>query len=55
MATRLQRFGEKILLILGACTMIGQIFGGLIIFLVVNIYNLLKDKDPCSFDENICK
>jgi riboflavin transporter 2 len=53
-ATRLQRFGETTLLILGACTMIGQIFGGLIVYLVVNIFNLLMDKDPCVTAESIC-
>lgn len=46
-ATRLERFGQTILLILGALTMFGQIFGGLIIFVVVNIYDLLKARDEC--------
>lgn len=49
-AARLERFGEKILLILGTLTMVGQIFGGLIIFLIINVFSLLKDKDYCAVD-----
>ena len=49
-AARLERFGERILLILGTLTMTGQIFGGLIIFVIVNIYGLLKDKPICAVD-----
>lgn len=51
-ATRLERFGQKCLLILGALTMFGQIFGGLIIFVVVNIYSLLEARPDCT--ENFC-
>ena len=53
-ATRLQRFGHKTLLILGFLTMVGQIFGGLIVFVIVNIYGLLKDKPSCVFDYSYC-
>ncbi|CAF0857696.1 unnamed protein product, partial [Brachionus calyciflorus] len=49
-ATRLERFGERVLLILGTLTMTGQIFGGLIIFVIVNIYEMLKDKPICAVD-----
>ena len=52
-ATRLQRFGQTVLLILGALTMFGQIFGGLIIFVLINIYDMLEARPPCSFDD-IC-
>lgn len=46
-ATRLERFGQTVLLILGALTMFGQIFGGLIIFVVVNVFDLLKARPDC--------
>jgi len=51
-ATRLQRFGQTVLLILGALTMFGQIFGGLIIFVMVTVYDLLKERPECA--ENFC-
>ena len=53
-ATRLERFGQKVLLILGALTMIGQIFGGLIIYVCVNIYNMLKSRSDCVSDNRSC-
>jgi len=53
-AARLERFGQKVLLILGVLTMFGQIFGGLIIFVIVNIYGLLKDRPACDFDISYC-
>lgn len=54
-ATRLQRFGQRSLLILGFLTMIGQIFGGLLVFVVVNIYQLLISKPDCVTDFSYCK
>jgi hypothetical protein len=53
-ASRLERFGQKTLLILGSLTMIGQIFGGLIIFVVVNTYELFVSKPDCVFDYSYC-
>ncbi len=54
-AARLERFGQTILLILGSLTMIGQIFGGLIIFIIVNVYSLLIEKPECVSDFSYCK
>lgn len=54
-AARLQRFGQKTLLILGFLTMIGQIFGGLIIFVLINIYEVLISKPECAIDFSYCK
>lgn len=54
-ATRLERFGQKTLLKLGALTMIGQIFGGLIIFLIVNVFNLLVSLPSCKNSLDYCK
>lgn len=55
LATRLERFGQKTLLKLGALTMIGQIFGGLIIFLIVNVFNLLVSLPSCKNSLDYCK
>ena len=54
-AARLERYGQKTLLMLGFLTMIGQIFGGLIVFVIVNIYELLISKPDCVFDYSYCK
>jgi hypothetical protein len=53
-AARLERFGQKTLLILGSLTMIGQIFGGLLIFVVVNLLELLVSKPDCVSDYSYC-
>jgi hypothetical protein len=52
-AARLERFGQTTLLVLGFFTMMGQIFGGLIIFVIVNIYDLLKSRPSCEFDYHL--
>jgi hypothetical protein len=52
-AARLERFGQKTLLILGTFTMLGQIFGGLIIFVTVNTYDLFKSRPDCEFDYHL--
>lgn len=49
-AARLERFGEKTLLIYGSMTMISQIFGGLLIFFMVNVFNLFHSKPSCEHD-----
>lgn len=54
-ATRLERFGQKTLLMLGFLTMVGQIFGGLLIFVIVTIYELLIEKPECATDFSYCK
>ena len=54
-ATRLERFGQSILIILGVMTMLGQIFGGILIFVSINIYDVFKSKPNCVFDYSFCK
>jgi hypothetical protein len=53
-ATRLERFGGFTLLILGALTQGGQILGGVLMFLLINIYELFEDKPSCVFDYSYC-
>ena len=53
-AARLERFGKKMLLFFGALTMGGQFFGGIAIYIVVDIYKMLKEKPQCVFDTSYC-
>jgi hypothetical protein len=53
-ATRLERFGQRTLLILGFFTMFGQIFGGVLVYLLDNVYGLLKNKPQCTNIADIC-
>jgi len=34
--------------------MIGQIFGGLIVFVLINIYELLESAPECATDYSFC-
>jgi hypothetical protein len=54
-AEELERYGNKILLILGFFTLLGQIVGGTAIFLIVDVYRLLKDKPECVSDFSYCE
>ena len=53
-AARLERFGQTTLIILGVLTMIGQIFGGLIVYFLVNVYSVFKSKPECVTDNSYC-
>ena len=53
-ATRLEKYGQKTLLLLGALTQVGQIFGGIIAFLCINVYELLRSKPSCIDDFSYC-
>lgn len=53
-AAKLEVCGEKVLLILGGCTMFGQVFGGLISYLCIETYRLLKDAPECENIESYC-
>jgi riboflavin transporter 2 len=53
-ATRLQECGQNILYIFGTLTIIGQFFGGILAFLIVDVYRLLKDLAPCQRIEDVC-
>jgi Ni/Fe-hydrogenase subunit HybB-like protein len=53
-AARLERFGKRILLIFGAFTMFGQFFGGILVYILIDIYKMLKEKPECVFDNSYC-
>ena len=53
-AARLEECGQKVLLILGGCTVAGQILGGLISFLCIDTYRLLEDLPPCVTALEFC-
>lgn len=47
-ATKLEAYGKNYLLIYGICSQTGQMIGGIIIFVLVDILSLFKDKPKCS-------
>ena len=53
-AARLERFGQTTLVIFGVLTMVGQIFGGLLVYVTVNIYDLFKSKPDCVTSNSHC-
>ena len=50
-ATKLEKYGQKILFIYGCFTLLGQILGGITIYICVDTYRLLKEKDACSSND----
>ncbi|CAF0955328.1 unnamed protein product [Brachionus calyciflorus] len=49
-STRLERFGEKILMKSGSLTLLGEVVGGILIFVLVEKFRIFKDKPECVFD-----
>lgn len=49
-ATKLEAYGENALFIFGLTTIFGQVLGGTLSFLSVDVYHLFKDKPKCSPD-----
>ncbi|CAF0871496.1 unnamed protein product [Brachionus calyciflorus] len=47
-ATKLEKYGRNSLLIFGISSQFGQVLGGLIIFVLVDVMRLFKDKPKCS-------
>ena len=55
LASKLEKFkDEKLLLILGSVSLLGQITGGAFIYLLVDVYRLFKHKPDCIFDFSYC-
>jgi hypothetical protein len=52
-AARIERHGQRSLIIIGALTQVGQLFGGCLIFALVNYYSIFKSKPVCVFDHHI--
>lgn len=53
-AAKLEACGQKVLLLLGGCTMFGQMIGGIITFLCIDTYRLLKDAPSCESILDYC-
>lgn len=53
-AARLQRFGNTYMTSFGILIMLGQLFGGILIFLLVNVFGLFKEKPLCVDDLSYC-
>jgi len=54
-AERFERFGGEYFLFLGFVTLLGQVIGGTIIYICIDIYRLFKDKPQCVFDLSYCE
>jgi hypothetical protein len=54
-AVRLEKFGQTTLITLGVMNTTGQIFGGLIIFFIINFSNIFVSTPDCVFDYSYCK
>ena len=52
-AARLERYGTRSLSILGLMTQLGQLFGGILVFVLVNFANVFKSAPQCGFDRNL--
>ena len=53
LATKLEKHGSRILFIYGCFTLLGQILGGIAIYICVDTYRLLKEKDACA-SKDLC-
>ncbi|CAF0955343.1 unnamed protein product [Brachionus calyciflorus] len=53
-ATRLEKFGEKVLLILGWVTLLGQMCGGLVVYLLVEIFQIFHSRPSCTENLSYC-
>lgn len=49
-STRLERFGERTLLISGSFTIIGEVFGGLILYFLIEHFRFFEEAPKCVFD-----
>lgn len=48
-AARLEAHGQHILMLYGLMTIVGQVIGGILIFILVDVLRLFVDKPKCSF------
>ena len=55
-ASKLEKISsENTLLVLGVVTQLGQVFGGIIAYVCVDLYRLLRARPDCIFDHSYCK
>ena len=47
-ATKLEKFGEKTIFAYSCANILGQFFGGILIFFLVEVYRLFKDRNKCD-------
>jgi hypothetical protein len=50
-SSRLERYGEHTLLVSGAFTLLGEVAGGLIMFVFIDYLRLFNEKPECVFDK----
>lgn len=55
-ASKLERYkDERLLVLLGSVSLIGQICGGVLVYLLVDVYRIFKHKPDCIFDFSYCE
>lgn len=54
-AAKLEKYGKNKLFLLGVFAIIGQLLGGLLIYLLVDVFRLFQDKPKCSPDDYCLK
>lgn len=50
-ATKLEKYGKNMLFTIGCITLLGQVIGGVIIFVQVEIYRMFTEMPKCSPDD----
>ena len=53
-AANLEKYGQKILLVLGWITLLGQVCGGIIIYILVDIMKVFVARADCQENNNLC-
>ena len=55
-ASKLEKISStNTLMILGVVTQLGQVFGGIIAYVCVDLFRLLKSRPDCILDHSYCK
>lgn len=54
-AANLEKYGQKILIILGWITLLGQVCGGIIIYILVDILKVFVARADCQDDSKLCR
>lgn len=54
-ATKLEICGEKALITIGGCTMLGQCIGSILMYIIINTYRLLEEVPSCQSVQDFCR
>lgn len=54
-ASKLEHYGDKTILVLGIVTLVGQMTGGVVVYVFVDIFRIFKHRPDCVFDYSYCR